>query len=351
MAGKAITTGNAITTGKAFAPEYQGSLRELSVNTAYEDVLDAACERERLAAEQDSALELASARLAVAEACRRLGRTERADKAWRGSYRAAKSVSARGPMAWALWSGGTLARQCGKLNAAVRWLSSGRDLAQQAGDVLARGYAVAGIAETLRIRGDHEQAYRLHEEILSEARGRSESRHIVWALEGLAQLDRNSGDLDLARRRFEEAVGIADSCDDHRGCAWGLRGLADVSSLRGDPEEALRLLSRAEETCRRMDLSSALAYNRKMRGNVLFRAGWHSEAADTYRDAYEKFRAIGEPRGEALSALGMLKSAHQLGRPRSRTLQELRELRDSLNSWDLQHTRRMVENAIADLDG
>lgn len=100
-----------------------------------------------------------------------------------------------------------------------------------------------------------------------------------------------------------------------------------------------------------MDLSSALAYNRKMRGNVLFRAGWYSEAADTYRDAYEKFRAIGEPRGEALSTLGLLKSSRQLGRPRSRTLQELHELRDSLNSWDLQHTRRMVENAIADLDG
>lgn len=337
--------------GKAFAPEYQGSLRELSVNTAYEDVLDAACERERMAAEQDSPLELASARLAVAEACRRLGWTERADQAWRASYRAAKSVSAQGPMAWALWSGGTLARQCGKLGVAVRWLSSGRELAQQAGDVLARGYAAAGIAETLRIRGDHEQAYQLHEEILDEARSRSESRHIVWALEGLAQLDRNRGDLDLARQRFEEAVRTANTCDDHRGYAWGLRGLADVSSLRGEPDEALRLLSRAEGTCRRMDLSSALAYNRKMRGNVLYRAGWYSDAAETYGDAHEKFQAISEPRGEALSRLGLLKTRYQLGRPLSRTRQELCELRDSLNSWDLQHTRKMVENTIVELGG
>ncbi|GAA0526420.1 hypothetical protein GCM10011581_13240 [Saccharopolyspora subtropica] len=335
--------------GKAFAPEYQGALRDMSVNTAYEDVLETARQREHGAAEAGNALELAQARLAVAEACRRLGRLDEADAAWRGSYRAARSAEDKGAMAWALWSGGTLARQRGQLNAAVRWLSLARDLAEQAGEVVAYGYSQAGIAETLRIRGDQEEARDLHEKLLAEARKRGECRHTVWALEGLAQLDRNSGDLDSAWRRFAEAAELAEGGGDERGLAWALRGMADVLSLRGEPDEALCLLSRGEQICRRMDLSSALAYNRKMRGNVLFRACWYGEAARTYREAWDMFRSINEPRGAALARLGLLKSLDKLGRPRADTERDLRELRDTLDSRELRHTRKMVEEAIDEL--
>ncbi|MCI2419081.1 tetratricopeptide repeat protein [Saccharopolyspora sp. K220] len=335
--------------GKAFAPEYQGQLRDMSVNTAYEDVLAAAREREFRAVDKGSGLELAQARLAVAEACRRLGKLDEADAAWRGSYRAARSAGEPGAMAWALWSGGTLARQRGQLTAAVRWLSSGRDLAKQAGDQLAYGYSLAGIAETLRIRGDHEEARELHEQLLAEARERGECRHTVWALEGLAQLDRNAGDLDSAWQRFAEAAKIAKEGGDERGLAWALRGLADVNSLCGEHDEALRLLTWGEHICRRMDLSSALAYNRKMRGNVLFRACWYSEAARTYRDARKMFRSINEPRGAALAELGLLKSLDKLGRPRPATERELYALLDTLDSRELRHTKRMVEEAIIEM--
>lgn len=334
---------------KAFAPEYQGSLQELSVNTAYADVLAAAHERECLAAEQQMPLELASARLAVSEACRRLGRIDQAEQAWRGSYRAAKSVSAQGAMAWALWSGGTLARQRGKLNLAVRWLTSAAELAKRAGDRLPHGYASAGVAETLRIKGDHARAYVLHEEVLADARAHAEPRHIVWALEGLAQIDRHTGNLDSARRRFDEAIQTAESSGDDRGYAWGLRGLADVRSLRGETDAALRLLSRAERTCRELDLSSALAYNRKMRGNVYYRSGAYEDSAATYRDALEKFRAMHEPRGEALSELGLLKSLHRMGRSPEATRDELHVLSGSLNGQEMSHTKKMVEDTIADL--
>lgn len=335
--------------GKAFAPEYQGSLQELSVNTAYEDVLEAALRHESAAEAAEAPLELAQARLAVAEAHRRLGRLEEAESAWRRSYRAAKTISAQGAMAWALWSGGTLARQRGRLTIAVRWLRSGCALAEQAGDPLAYGYTFAGIAETVRIQGDHDKARDLHEQVLAEARARGESRHIVWALEGLAQIDRNTGDLDSAASRFDEATRIAAESGDKRGHAWGLRGLADVLSLRGEAATALRLLSQAEKICRNMDLSSALAYNRKMRGNVLYRASWYSESARTYRDASEKFRSISEPRGETLAQLGLLKSLNKLGRPYVETERELVGLRDSLASHELRHTRRMVEEAIEEL--
>ena len=51
------------------------------------------------------------------------------------------------------------------------------------------------------------------------------------------------------------------------------------SPYRARPDRALELLSEAEAICRTMDLASALAYNHKMRANVLYRAGRYAVGA------------------------------------------------------------------------
>lgn len=232
---------------------------------------------------------------------------------------------------------------------ALRLLASGCSLAEAAGDPLAHGYAQAGVAETLRIRGDFEQARDLHAEILELARERAEPRHIVWALEGLGQIERNTGDLLSARQRFDEARCTAQRAGDQRGAAWALRGMADVVSLSGDMERALTLLSEGESLCERMDLASALAYNRKMRGNVHYREQSYVDALSIYQDAAEKFAMIGEPRGHALAQLGVIKSRHRLGREAESTVLDLIELRDAQRQ--LAHTRTMIEDAIAEITG
>lgn len=321
----------------------------MSVNTSYSEVLEAARERERLAEQAGEWLEVAHARLAVAEACRRLGRLDRAEAAWKASYRTARSLSEPGAMAWAMWSGGTLARQRGRLDMALRWLRHGHQLARRAGDEHACGYALAGIAETRRIRGEHRESRGLHQELLAQARQQGEPRHVVWALEGIAQIDRTLGDLESARRGFAEAGDIAERGGDARGHAWALRGLADVVSLRGECEEALGLLRRAERTCRDMDLTAAFAYNRKMRGNVLYRAGRFVEAEQAYREAESEFQGIHEPRGTALARLGLLKSRHELGRDEHATRRDLASLYDSLDSRQLHHTRLMIEKTLDEL--
>ncbi|MDF3150062.1 tetratricopeptide repeat protein, partial [Streptomyces sp. T21Q-yed] len=209
-----------------------------------------------------------------------------------------------------------------------------------------RGYSLAGLAETGRIQGDYEAVHRLHEQLLAEARRRGEARHTVWALEGIAQIHRNTGSYDTAYALFEEAAEIAVRADDRRGHAWALRGLADIVSVRdGDAERALALLSEAETTCRAMKLSSALAYNHKMRGNVLYRAGRYAEARDLYEQALAEFRAMSEPRGEALSRLGLAKSRARLGRDHAETAAELAELAGVLERIGLRHAREMVARA------
>ncbi|NED18264.1 hypothetical protein G3I31_08970, partial [Streptomyces sp. SID9913] len=74
--------------GKAFAPEYQGALTTLSVNSSLDDVLAAGVERLRAAERAGEPGEVARSGLAVAEAQRRLGRVADADRAWKASYRA-----------------------------------------------------------------------------------------------------------------------------------------------------------------------------------------------------------------------------------------------------------------------
>ncbi|MEU4210943.1 tetratricopeptide repeat protein [Streptomyces sp. NPDC026206] len=335
--------------GKAFAPEYRGALGELSVNSSLEEVLARAVEQQRQAELSGSHLESAHAALAVAEASRRLGRVADAEQAWKASYRAARRAGDEGAMAWAVWSGGTLARQRGDLALARRWLAVAAELAERGGDVVARGYSLAGLAETGRIQGDYQAVGELHEKLLAEARRRGEARHTVWALEGIAQMHRNTGSYDTALAMFEEAAEIAGKADDARGRAWALRGIADVSSLRGGTGRALELLAEAEHTCREMQLVSALAYNHKMRGNVLFRAGRYEEARVTYSGALEEFRAMGEPRGAALAMLGLVKARARLGRDLAETAADLDALRRTLGGLGLLHARQMVDKARAEL--
>ncbi|ORT55759.1 tetratricopeptide repeat protein [Streptomyces sp. CB03238] len=336
---------------KALAPEYQGALSALSVNSSLTDVLAAATEQMTAAQRAGDAHETARAALAVAEAHRRLGQVEAADRAWKSSYRTARSAGDVPAMAWALWSGGTLARQRGALALAFRLLRYAADLGKRGGDVVVHGYSLAGLAETGRIQGDYEAVGALHDELLAEARARGEARHTVWALEGIAQMHRNSGRYDTAYELFEEAAGIAAAADDRRGHAWALRGLADIVSVRdGDAARALELLGRAEAGCREMNLSSALAYNHKMRANVLYRAGRYAEALETYEQALAEFREMDEPRGQALSRLGAVKARARLGvADPARTAAELAELGGVLDRIGLRHARAMVDKAHTEL--
>ncbi|MFJ3106111.1 tetratricopeptide repeat protein [Streptomyces sp. NPDC086835] len=326
--------------GKAFAPEYQGALSSsLTVNSSYDEVL-ATAERARRDAGSD--LDAARAALALAEAGRRLGRAAQAGAAWRDSYRCARRAGDPAGMAWALWSGGTLARQCGSLPLARRLLSAAVAFADACGERLAHGYALAGLAETGRIQGDYAAVADLHEQLLHEARAHGESRHIVWAMSGIAQMHRNTGDHHKALELFTECVRIASEADDARGRAWSLRGMADVLSLRGDTDRALALLSEAEAVCRDLELAGALAYNHKMRGNVLYRAARYEQACTAYTCALRAFREMNEARGTALARLGLAKARSRRGRAPAATLTELAELEREFERIGLRQARQSV---------
>ncbi|MFI5987632.1 hypothetical protein ACIBEA_43070 [Streptomyces sp. NPDC051555] len=100
----------------AAAPQYRGALSALlTANTPFDQVLVVAGAHRDAARRSGSLPELAASELALAEAHRRLGDIPRAERAWKASYRTARAADDTAGMAWALWCGGTLARQRGAL--------------------------------------------------------------------------------------------------------------------------------------------------------------------------------------------------------------------------------------------
>ncbi|MDV5145417.1 tetratricopeptide repeat protein [Streptomyces sp. SBC-4] len=331
------------------APHYRGALRTvLTANTPFDQVLTAAAAHRRTAQRSGSAAELAAAELALAEAHRRLGDIQAAERAWKASYRAARGAADPAGMAWALWCGGTLARQRGDLTLSRRWLSAAVAFAELGDDADALGHARAGYAETGRIQGDYGAVLALHEEELGIARQRADHPHAVWALLGIAQIYRNTGKLDQARALFDEAADTAVRADYRSGHAWAQRGIADLLSAQGDTDLALELLTEAEHTCRELRQDSALGYNLKMRGNVFYRAGRYPQALHAYREAHQIFLAMGEQRGAALAHLGLAKARAHCGRPPHETAADLRQLRDTFGRIGLRHARDAVDRTLAE---
>lgn len=62
-----------------------------------------------------------------------------------------------------------------------------------------------------------------------------------------------------------------------------------------------------------------------------------------------EFRAISEPRGEALSRPGLVKALTRLGRDQAETATDLDELRLDLERIGLHHARDMADKARAEL--
>lgn len=353
MAGLAeqVATPEAGDAGKASAPEYQGALGALSVNASLTDVLARGIEELRAAEAAGDLKETARCHLAVAEAeaGASAGPTRPTGRGRPATARPARQATPDpwpGPCGAAAPSPASAAPSASPTGC---WPSppSGASAAATSSSAATRSpdspRPDASRATTRPSRNSTNNCW-------PRPMRRGEARHTVWALEGIAQMHRNTGAYDRAHALFAEAAEIAERAEDHRGWAWALRGMADVVSVRdGDVAQALALLTRAEAACQAMDLRGALAFNHKMRGNVLYRAYRYEEARDLYTRALAEFRDMTEPRGTALSRLGLAKARARLGRDSAETAAELATLRDQFNRIGLHHAREMVDKAAAEL--
>ena len=138
-------------------------------------------------------------------------------------------------LAWTYWATGNHFRQSSNYLLADENLKLALDLAKQARDSRCYVYALAGIAENSRIRGEYSIALAQHYRALGWFRRLEDARGVVWALEGIAQMYKNKGNYGIASRLFRYSASLARMSGDLRGLGYALKGLGESTFLAGDP--------------------------------------------------------------------------------------------------------------------
>ena len=271
------------------APELEVAGSRLAVAPNYAEVME----------ELEARVNDPYATIGLAESARRTGRLQLAKES---AIRSATEFAELGDntgSTWSLWVLGSLLRQTGRLDEAVRVLKVAVASGKYAEDEIGQIYAFAGIAETWRAQGDFEVAWPAHVRAHRLFAQLGDGRGIVWALEGMGQMARFGKDHVTSAGFFARARHIAEAVGDARGLAYAVKGLAEAASTTGHHAKARRL---GVEAASMLDLyggRAGSAYGRKALGDIRRRAGDYDGAEAAYEAAHQLFRESGDPRGAA----------------------------------------------------
>jgi class 3 adenylate cyclase/tetratricopeptide (TPR) repeat protein len=173
-----------------------------------------------------------------------------------------------------------------ELDEAEQLLTQARDLAEESGAVVGRGWVFLTWTRIYALRGNVEQAEASGQEairLFSEAgaawgtsRALIHSAWVAWS----------AGDLTKAEKRFREAIRLLKPLGDRAALCESQRGLAQLLVELGRIDEAERLALEARETVGPMDVTSLSSTNTAL-GVVRAAQGRDLEAEDLLRDAVD----------------------------------------------------------------
>lgn len=238
--------------------------------------------------------------VAAAESDRRLGELTRAHNALAQATSISQELEDHQVRALVAFESGTLNRQLGSFNVALRDFRFGIAILAEHRDgddgTMAR-YCWAGLSETLRIVGDLRRADDIAEQLRGNAHRQGDVRAEVWALQSLAQSALQRGAVDNAEHEFATSLDLAEASGDRRGAAWARRGKASVHLERGRPIAALAAAEQASEEFNDLGMRVGVGYAQKLAGQ----AHMQLHATDAARIALERamaeFNATRDPRG------------------------------------------------------
>lgn len=122
------------------------------------------------------------------------------------------------------------------------------------------GYTLNHLGHVAQLRGDYEQARRLHTESRqTQLRSGPNDPGVAWADHGLGETALANNDAQLAEAHLSAALRLFRSLGDRAGVSWCLAGLAGVAAIKGEPEQAARLWGAAEGLRRRLKARTAPA--------------------------------------------------------------------------------------------
>ena len=215
-------------------------------------------------------------------------------------------------LAWTYWATGNHFRQSSNYLLADENLKLALDLAKQARDSRCYVYALAGIAENSRIRGEYSIALAQHYRALGWFRRLEDARGVVWALEGIAQMYKNKGNYGIASRLFRYSASLARMSGDLRGLGYALKGLGESTFLAGDPG-GLSLVSEAACHFRAMGFAAGALFAEKTLADLVSAKNVEL-ASELYAQAAAGFARIQYFRGAAYAHVGLARTLIQLQR-------------------------------------
>ncbi|HEV8323062.1 MAG TPA: AAA family ATPase [Myxococcota bacterium] len=175
-----------------------------------------------------------------------------------------------------------------------------------------------------RARAHHRLARRAEEAAdlealaaLAESIGTDAARAELEPLQGEFHLQR--GAYDESRRCFERARAAARAAEGANGPGetWSLLRLARLDWLRGQGEQALRMAEAAEPAAAALGREDLVAKAIHMAGVALVSLGDLEAAADRYREALRRIRALGDRYYEVAVSGGYAIVLQQLGQLRT----------------------------------
>ena len=173
-----------------------------------------------------------------------------------------------------------------ELDEAEKLLTQARDLAEESGAVVGRGWVFLTWTRIYGLRGNLEQAEASGQEAIRLFTEAGAAWGAARALIHSAWVAWSAGDLTKAEKRFREAIRLLKPLGDRAALCESQRGLAQLLVELGRVDEAERLALEARETVGPMDVTSLSSTNTAL-GVVRAAQGRELEAEALLRDAVD----------------------------------------------------------------
>jgi len=166
-------------------------------------------------------------------------------------------------------------------------------------------YALSGIAENTRIRGDYKLALSQHFYILKLYEQQKDYRGIVWAKEGIAQIYKNQKNHHAAYQLFDFCIQIAEFSMDIRGLGYAYKGAGESIGYMGQKIKSLLLLEKSIQTFKKINFVTGEAYALKSMGDIELYYRSYISSHLYYLNSLQLFEQYKDFRGKAYVKKGL----------------------------------------------
>jgi tetratricopeptide (TPR) repeat protein len=186
-------------------------------------------------------------------------------------------------------------------------------LAPERGSEPLRARAISYLAALADLRGDHDEACRLHEQALAAFRNISDRKGELSQLNSLGAHYTHVGQYDSARSYWEQTLALCRESGQDAEVAAVLSNLAGTLIRMHEGDRARSLLEDARAVFERIDDQAAVLWSVNRLGDVEREAGELHGAKRRYQEALDGFVRLGDPWGVARTAADLGEVQTELG--------------------------------------